>query len=224
MTLTTSLLAPARGPRAPGSRPRQRPCPRTRCGSAGSSPALALSPASASFARQGRDSGYLITPRGTQRRSRRGGCARLTLVGQGGGRPGSRERGCDQHSPKDEAPPGQHPTAAATARRLGSAAPTPWGPRVARPAGELGGSPLGRRPLQAAEEESRVRTGRRAAPRHAAPSPLCPFGSPHQQPHGHRAGTCSPRQVTPFVSPARQGRPSEPPRPPAASSNPDRQI
>lgn len=54
----------------------------------------------------------------------------LTLVGQGGGRPGSGERGCDQHSPKDEAPPGKHPTAAATARRLGSATPTPWGPRA----------------------------------------------------------------------------------------------
>lgn len=82
------------------------------------------------------------------------GCA-LTLVGQGGGRPGSGERGCDQHSPKDEAPPGKHPTAAATARRLGSATPTPWGwPRAG-----AGGSPQGWQPLRAVEEESRVRAG-----------------------------------------------------------------
>lgn len=78
-----------------------------------------------------------------QRRSSAG----LTLVGQRGGRSGSRQRGCDQHSPKDEAPPGKHPTAAATAQRLRSTTP-PWGPvgrcelwRGERESGQSAGQP-----------------------------------------------------------------------------------
>lgn len=94
--------------------------------------------------------------------------AALTLFGQGGGRAGGGERGCDQHSPKDEAPPGQHPTAAATARRLGSTTPTPWGPRAGAGGVSAG---LSAPPSCEGEKQSQGRTGCTPCPQ---PAPTVP--------------------------------------------------
>lgn len=107
--------------------------------------------------------------------------AALTLFGQGGGRAGGGERGCDQHSPKDEAPPGQHPTAAATARRLGSATPTPWGPRAG--AGRVSAGPSA--PLSC--EGGKQSQGRTGCTPHPQPAPLSQHSS---------AGTRSAQRVT----------------------------